>query len=134
MTSNVMLFPGSDGTFEKQLDLLRGLHVDYTIIFLERKSTFCLLFFSWFVYVTISLYLFVIIWKMLKRSFYRPQIARKLLSRFRSSCWQMFFKIDVLKNFVIFTRKLFVLESLKACNFIKKDSETGVFMWILQNF
>ena len=31
-------------------------------------------------------------------------------------------------------KKIFVLESLKACNFIKKDSETGVFMWILQNF
>ena len=40
---------------------------------------------------------------------------------------KMFFKIGVLKNFAIYTRKLAVLESLfnktavfQACNFIKK--------------
>ena len=54
---------------------------------------------------------------------------------FRSSHSQMFFKIGVLKPFVIFLGKhvcwtLFLIkfEGLKACNFIKRDSNTGVFL------
>ena len=45
----------------------------------------------------------------------------------RSSCWQMFFKTRVLKNFSVFTGKhlcwrliLIKLQALNACNFIKK--------------
>ena len=43
----------------------------------------------------------------------------------------MFFKVGVLKNFAIFTEK-HVSESL--FNLKKKDSSTGFFLWILQNF
>ena len=52
----------------------------------------------------------------------------------RSSRSQMFFKIGVLKNFVIFTRKhlswqsLFIkVAVLTGCNFIKKETPTQVF-------
>ena len=52
----------------------------------------------------------------------------------------MFFKLGVLKNIAIFV-KTSVLESLsnnvaglQASNFIKRDSDTGVFLRILQNF
>ena len=53
----------------------------------------------------------------------------------RSSSSQIFFKIGLLKNLDNFLRKLHVLESLfnkfaclKTCNFIKNDSNTGVFL------
>ena len=51
---------------------------------------------------------------------------------YRSSRLQMFFEIGVLKNFAIFTRKHFVLESLfdKVAglgNFMKKRPEQQVF-------
>ena len=53
----------------------------------------------------------------------------------------MFFEKAVLKNFAIFTGKTPVLESsfnkiagLQACNFIKRDSNTGVFLSIFELF
>ena len=45
---------------------------------------------------------------------------------YRSSRLQLFFKIDVLKNFVIFTVKH------SKTTLLKGDSNTGVFLWILQ--
>ena len=57
----------------------------------------------------------------------------------RSSPSQMFFKTGVLKNFVIFTRKhpcwslsFNMVAGLKSL--LKGDFNTGVFLWILQNF
>ena len=59
----------------------------------------------------------------------------------RSSCSLIFIKISVLKNFAIFTRKqlcwsLFLRkwQVLKHASLLKGDSNTGVFLWILQNF
>ena len=58
----------------------------------------------------------------------------------RSSCSQIFIKISVLKNFAIFTGKhlcwsLFLrkLQVLKPASLLKRDSNTGVFLWILRN-
>ena len=58
----------------------------------------------------------------------------------RSSCSQIFIKISVLKNFAIFTgkhlcRSLFLrkLQVLKPASLLKRDSNTGVFLWILRN-
>ena len=60
---------------------------------------------------------------------------------YRSSCLQVVFKIDVLKNFTIFTEKqlcqslfLIKLQAWRPTNLSKRDSYTGVFLWILQNF
>ena len=54
---------------------------------------------------------------------------------FRSSRLQMFFKIGVLKNFVIFTGKrlcwsffLTKLQALRPATLLKRDSNTGVFL------
>ena len=52
---------------------------------------------------------------------------------------QTFFKIDVLKNFAIFTGKhlCWILSLIKLQAFkllLKRDSNTDVFLWILQNF
>ena len=51
-----------------------------------------------------------------------------------------FFKIGVLKNFAIFTEKhlcyclfLTILQASRPTVFLKRDFNTGVFMWILQN-
>ena len=53
----------------------------------------------------------------------------------------MYFKIGALKNFANFTGKIHVLESLfekasgpQACKFVKKDSNTGIFLWNWQDF
>ena len=62
--------------------------------------------------------------------------------KFRSSLSQMSFKIEVFKNFAIFTRKhlcwsLFVtkLSAYKpATNLLKRDSNTSIFLLILLNF
>ena len=58
----------------------------------------------------------------------------------RSSCSQIFIKISVLKNFAIFTGKhrcwspfLRTLQVLNPANLLKGDSNTGFFLWILQN-
>ena len=56
----------------------------------------------------------------------------------RSSCWQIFTKKSVLKNFAIFTGKRLCwspfLRKLKPASLLKGDSNTNVFLWILQNF
>ena len=56
----------------------------------------------------------------------------------RSSRLQMFYKKGVLKNFSSFTEKhlfwsLFWIE-LSPATLLKRDSNTGVFLWILQHF
>ena len=60
---------------------------------------------------------------------------------FKSSRLQMFFKVDVLKNFVIFAGKhlcwsyfLIKLQAWTSPIVLKRDSNTGVFLWILRNF
>ena len=69
-------------------------------------------------------------------------------NKVQSSRSQMSYKIGVLKNFAIFTgRNLCWSVGLLACKFetllkrawksetlLKRDSNTGVFLWILQNF
>ena len=59
----------------------------------------------------------------------------------RSSRSQIFFKIDVLKNFAKFTRKqpcwslfLITLQAWKPATLLKGDSNTGVFLWIWRIF
>ena len=59
----------------------------------------------------------------------------------RSSHWQVFFKIVVLKNFAIFTGKhlccsLFLkrLQVWRPVTLLKRDSNTGFLLWILGNF
>ena len=74
----------------------------------------------------------------LKRTHPIGEILRQLSDKsiyrtpVKSSRWQMFFKIRVLKNVAIFTGKhlcwsLFLMTS-------KKNYNTGVFLWILRNF
>ena len=53
----------------------------------------------------------------------------------------MFRKKDVLKNFRNFMGKHFLMKPffnevafLRTCNFIKEDSDTGVFVWNFPNF
>ena len=60
---------------------------------------------------------------------------------FKSSRWRMFFKIGVLKNVDIFPGKhlcqsyfLIKLQAWRSAISLKRDSNTGVFLWILQNF
>ena len=67
---------------------------------------------------------------------------QKTLSlNFKSSRSQMFFKIGVLKNFAIFAGKhlcwsyfLIKLQAWRFAILLKRDSNTGVFLGILQNF
>ena len=63
----------------------------------------------------------------------------KIWADFRSSRWQIFFKIGVLKSLANSTGKKAILETLfnkvailKAL--LKRDFDTGVFPWNLQNF
>ena len=58
----------------------------------------------------------------------------------RSSRSQMFFKMGVPKNFAIFTKKhmcwnlfLLRLQPWRPTTLLKKDSNTGIFLWILRN-
>ena len=58
----------------------------------------------------------------------------------RSSRSQMFFKIDVLKNFAKFLEKylscslfLIILQAWRLVTLLKRDFNTGVFLWILRN-
>ena len=60
---------------------------------------------------------------------------------YRSSCWQMFFKIVVLKNSANFTGKhlcwshfLIKLQAWGSATLLKRDSNTDVFLWNKQNF
>ena len=57
------------------------------------------------------------------------------------SCSQMFFKLVVFKNFANFTGKhlcwslfLIKLQAFRPAAFLKRDSNTGVFLWSLRNF
>ena len=56
----------------------------------------------------------------------------------RSSCSQIFIEKSVLKNFVIFTGKRLCwspfLRKLRPSSLLKGDSNTNIFLWILQNF
>ena len=61
-------------------------------------------------------------------------------STFGSSHLQIFFKIGVFKNFANFTGKhlrwslfLIKLKAFKPATLLKRDSNTGVFPWILRN-
>ena len=63
------------------------------------------------------------------------------LSHFRSSHLQMFFKIDDLKHFAIISENhlcwspfLIKLQAFRPATLLKRDSNTGVFLWILQKF
>ena len=60
---------------------------------------------------------------------------------FRSSHLQMFLKTSLFENFVIFTGKhlcwsLFTIKLLafRQATILKRDSNTGVFLWILESF
>ena len=62
-------------------------------------------------------------------------------SNFKSSCSQMFFKIVVLKNVAIFIGKhlcwsYFSIKLLtwRSATLLERDSNTHVFLWILQDF
>ena len=61
--------------------------------------------------------------------------------RARSKCSQLFFKIDVFKNFALVTgkhlcRSLFLikLQIFRLTTLLKRDSNTDLFLWILRNF
>ena len=61
------------------------------------------------------------------------------LNMYRSSRWQMFFKIGTLKYFVIFTGKqlcwslfLINLQTWRPATLLKKDSNRGFFLWHLE--
>ena len=67
--------------------------------------------------------------------------GRKQLSRdvFRSSHWRGFGKKSVPKHFAEFTRKhlywsLFLIKLLAGGLIWKRNSRTGVFLWVLRNF
>ena len=60
---------------------------------------------------------------------------------YRSICSHMFLKIGVLKNFLTFTGKhlcwrllLIKLQAWKLWTSLKRNSSTGLFRWLLQNF
>ena len=68
-------------------------------------------------------------------------VACSSIYSFRSSLSQMFLKMGVLKSFAIFTWKylfwsifLIKLEAFRSPALLKRDSNTGIFLWILQNF
>ena len=65
------------------------------------------------------------------------EISKNTWATASGSCSQMFFKIGVLKNFTNFVGNhwsffLNKVAGLKLCNFIKRDSNTGVFLWICE--
>ena len=67
-----------------------------------------------------------------QKSTYRPR-----LQTYRSSCLQIFLKIGVIKKLAKLTRKqlcrsLFL--TIRLATFLKRDSNTNVFLWILRNF
>ena len=61
-----------------------------------------------------------------------------------ASCSKIFFRIDVLKNFAIFTGRhlccyvgvplIIKLQAFSPATQLKRDSNTVVFLWILRNF
>ena len=84
-------------------------------------------------------------WKYLKLSFFyvsmgcrKRQVGLRSLKSTRS---QMFFRKGVLENFAVFKGKqlswsLFLIKSQisRPVNLLKRDSNSGVFLWILRNF
>ena len=89
--------------------------------------------------------------KFLRIPFFKKHLRSLLLfaleflwwnfERSRSSRSKIFFKLGVLKYFAIFTRKylcrslsLIKLQVFKPVTLIKKDPNTGLFLWILRNF
>ena len=85
-------------------------------------------------------------WKYLKLSIFdvsrwyrkRHEVGLRTLKSTRS---QMFFRTGVFKNFAIFKGKqlswsLFLKKSQtsRPANLLKRDSNSGVFLWILRNF
>ena len=61
--------------------------------------------------------------------------------KYRSSRWQMYFRIGVLKNFAIFTGKhqcwslfLINMQAWTPATLLKRDSNIGFFLWNLQKF
>ena len=57
--------------------------------------------------------------------------------QYRNSRSHIFFEIDVLENFTIFTRKqlcwsLFLM-AFSSATLLKRDSNTGAYLWILKN-
>ena len=69
------------------------------------------------------------------------QIYQQIVWINRSSRSQMFFKIGILKNFAIITGKHLCwsvfsieLQTWRSAALLNRDSNTGVSMWILQNF
>ena len=85
-------------------------------------------------------------WKYLKLLFSEVSTGYRKrhevgLQTLKSNRSQMFFRIGVLKNFAIFKGKqlswsLFLIKSQtsKPANLLKRDSNSGVFLWILRNF
>ena len=74
-------------------------------------------------------------WKKSMNSFFCNALI------FKSSPSQIFFKIDVLKNFTSFTGKhlcwsllLIKLQTLRPATLLKRDSNTGVFLWNWRSF
>ena len=73
--------------------------------------------------------------------FWNPIRTFRELNLIRSSLLQVFGKKGVLRNCAKFTVKhlpqsLFFKQSCRpeVCNFIKKETSTGVFLWFLRNF
>ena len=69
-----------------------------------------------------------------------PEICEQFLKP-RSSLSLMFFKIDFVQDFALFTGKhlrwsLFLtkLQTFMSATLLKRDSNTSVFLWILRNF
>ena len=67
-------------------------------------------------------------------------IFSKFCKKFRDSHPSCSIKKDLLKNFIIFTGKhlcwilfLIKLQDWRPTTLLKRDSSTGVFLWILQN-
>ena len=75
-----------------------------------------------FVSQVVVLYQFIIIWW--------------LLTYFRNSHHGYFIKKAILQNFAIFTGKhlYWSLRSMRTATLLKRDSNTGIFLWILRNF
>ena len=85
-------------------------------------------------------------WKYLKLSFFNVSRGYRKrhetgLRTLKSTHSQMFFKIDVLKNFAIFKGKqlscsLFLIkpQTSRPANLLERDSNSGVFLWISWNF
>ena len=65
----------------------------------------------------------------------KPQGVRWIPVIYRSSRWQIFFKIFVLKHFAVFTGKhLCYSQTWRSANLLKRDSNTVFSLWLLRNF